>query len=170
MRNLTSEPELHFRRMTSGDRREAHDLLVELLSNDEYYRDAREAYAGDKADREGAEAAVGAALTLFLDRPDYGFIWMSFEEERAVGCALVSYAIAPALGEVIANLDGVVVAPGQRRRGIGTQMLEALAGHVKAAEIARLDVSVNVRNGPGREFCIALGFLPTYEERYALLL
>jgi GNAT superfamily N-acetyltransferase len=170
MRNLTSEPELDFRRMTAADRRDAHELLLELLTNDEYYSDSSEAYAGERAGRAGAESALGAALTLFLDRPDYGFVWMAFEAERAVGCALVSYAISPALGELIANLDGVVVAPGQRRRGIGTQMLEVLGAHLKAAEIARLDVSVNVRNGPGREFCIALGFLPTYEERYALLL
>jgi GNAT superfamily N-acetyltransferase len=170
MRNLTSEPELHFRRMTSGDRREAHELLLDLLAGDEHYADSREAYAGDKADRAGTEAALGAALTLFLDRPDYGFVWMSFEEERAVGCALVAYAISPALGEIVANLDGVVVAPGQRRRGIGTQMIEALGEHLRAAGIARLDVSVNMRNGAAREFCIALGFLPTYEERYALIL
>jgi GNAT superfamily N-acetyltransferase len=170
MRNFTSEPELHFRRMTSGDRREAHALLIELLANDEYCRDSLAAYAGDEADREGVEAALGAALTLFLDRPDYGYVWMAFEEERAVGCALVSYAISPALGEVVANLDGVVVAAGQRRRSIGTQMIEALSGQVRAAEIARLDIAFNVRNGAAREFCVALGFLPTYEERYALLL
>jgi GNAT superfamily N-acetyltransferase len=169
MRNLTSEPTLHFRRMTAGDRRDAHDLLAELLLNDDYYADSREAYAGT-TDRSDVEAALGAALTLFLDRPDYGFVWMSFEDERAVGCALVSYAISPALGAVIANLDGVVVVPGQRRRGIGTQMLEALGDHLKAAEIARLDLSVNIRNGAGREFATALGFLPTYEERYALVL
>jgi GNAT superfamily N-acetyltransferase len=170
MRNLTSEPLLHFRRMTSGDRREAHALLLELLARDAFYSDSREAYAGDRAQGPGVEAALGAALTLFLDRPDYGFVWMSFEGERAVGCALVSYAISPALGEIVANLEGVVVAPGQRRRGIGTQMLEALATQLKAAEIARLDVCVNQRNAAGREFCIALGFLPTYEERYALLI
>jgi GNAT superfamily N-acetyltransferase len=170
MRNLTSEPVLHFRRMTGGDRREAHDLLLELLTHDDYYHDSRAAYAGDKGDRAGAEAALGAALTLFLDRPDYGFVWMSFEGERAVGCALVSYAISPALGEIVAHLEGVIVAPGQRRRGIGTQMLDALAGQLKAAEIARLDVSVNIRNAPGRAFCTTLGFEPTYEERYAFLL
>jgi GNAT superfamily N-acetyltransferase len=170
MRNLTSEPVLHFRRMTGGDRREAHGLLLELLTHDDYYHDSRAAYAGDKGDRAGAEAALGAALTLFLDRPDYGFVWMSFEGDRAVGCALVSYAISPALGEIVAHLEGVIVAPGQRRRGIGTQMLDALAAQLKAAEIARLDVSVNIRNAPGRAFCTTLGFEPTYEERYALLL
>jgi GNAT superfamily N-acetyltransferase len=156
--------------MTAGDRPDAHALLLDLLENDPYYRDSREAYGGARARSGDIESALAQALSLFLDRPDYGYVWMAFEDDRAVGCALVGYAISPALGEVIANVEGLVVAPQERRRGIGSAMLEALAEQLKGAEIARIDMSVNVRNGAAREFCAALGFEPTYEERFALLL
>src|ERR1700729_2785000 len=74
MRNGTSEPVLEFRRMSSIDRREAFDLLMQLLLGDEHYRDSSAAYGAAQNDREDVEASLARALSLFIDRPDYGFV------------------------------------------------------------------------------------------------
>src|SRR5271165_746744 len=155
--------------MTSGDRGQAYELLLDLLLNDEYFRDSSEAYAGPPAGRAAVEARLGAALALFVDRPDYGFVWMAFEGERAVGCAAVAYSISLPLGALTASVEHAVVAPGQRRRGIGTQMFEVLIEQLRRAEIARVDVSVHAANIAGNEFYTSLGFLPTNEQRLSLI-
>jgi GNAT superfamily N-acetyltransferase len=170
MRNGTSEPILTFRRMGSADRREAFGLLSTLMLDDEYYRDSSPAYSGSERTREAIEATLGAALSLFVDRPDYGFIFMAYDSDRAVACASVSYAISMSLGDIVAKIEHMVVAPNERRRGIGTALVEALIEHLRVIEIARLDVDVHVANEEAKQFYHALGFEPSREERMALLL
>jgi GNAT superfamily N-acetyltransferase len=156
--------------MSSGDRPEAFALLAGLLETDAYFRDSSLAYGAPQESAEAKEAALGQALSLFVERPDYGFVWMGFDAERAVACATVSYAISVALGKVVACLDCFVVAPEARRRGIGSATLEALAAELQRAEIARLDANAHLANDAARQCYIDLGFLPLREERFALAL
>jgi len=170
MRNGTSELNLTFRRMGSDDRREAFVLLAELMLEDEYYRDSSPAYSGIERTRESIEATLGVALSLFIDRPDYGFIYMAFDNDRAVACASVSYAISMSLGDVVGKIEHLVVAAGQRRRGIGTRLVKALIDHLRVIEITRLDVDVHSANEGAKKFYRGLGFEPSREERMALVL
>ncbi len=156
---------LIFRRMASEDRPSAFGLLAAFLIDDRYARDSARAYRGAVDDRIEAEAALGKALALFVDRPDYGFLWTAFDGPRAVACAPVGFSISVTAGAVVANLDYVVVAPEYRRHGIGRGLLESLATELKRMEIARIDVSVHLDNAEGRRFYAALGFEPTREER-----
>jgi GNAT superfamily N-acetyltransferase len=165
-----SVPNLSCRRMTSGDRPEAFALFAELIERDPYYRDSSPAYGAPQQSREAREAALGEALSLYVDRPDYGFIWMAFSEDGAVACAAVSYAISPSLGKVVARLDALVVAPNARRNGVGSAMLEALAGELRRAGVARLDASAHLANDAAKQFYLELGFQPLREERFALVL
>ena len=170
MRSLGEEPLLEFRHMTSGDRGAASEPFRELLLEDEFFRDSAEAYAGPAAGAGAIEARLGAALSLFVERPDYGFVWMAFENERAVGAVAVAYAISIPLGAVAATVEHAIVASGQRRRGIATMMFEVLIGELRRLEIARVDVNVHAANYAGREFYLSLGFLPTNEARLSLLI
>ena len=170
MRNGTSEPILTFRRMGSADRREAFELLSGLMLADEYYRDSSTAYSGSERTPESIEATLGAALTLFVDRPDYGFIFMAYDGARAVACASVSYAISMSLGDIVGKIEHMVVAPEDRRRGIGTALVEALIAHLRVIGMARIDVDVHVANEGAKQFYRTLGFEPSREERMALLL
>jgi ribosomal protein S18 acetylase RimI-like enzyme len=156
--------------MSSIDRREAFDLLMQLLLGDEHYRDSSAAYGGSQNDREDIEAALGRALSLFIDRPDYGFVWLAIEHERAVGAAVLGYGISVSVGAVAANLECLIVAEGQRDRGIGSALLDALAIELRGGEIARLDVTVHVDNAGAQRFYRNYGFIPTHEERMAFLL
>jgi GNAT superfamily N-acetyltransferase len=153
-----------FRRMISTDRPDAFALLSTFLREDEHYLASSAAY-GD-----GGAEALGAALALYDERPDYGFVWMAFEDERACGCCTVSYAISTSAGAVVARLDDAVVLPRLRGRGIGHAMLEALFAELRRAHFARVDLAVHRRNTGARRLYERLGFAPLDEERLALLL
>ena len=170
MRTETGTSTLTFRRMGSDDRREVFALLSQLVLRSDYRLDSQAAYSGKPPDRAAIEAALGEALTLFVDRPDYGFIFIALENEQAVACATVSYAISLSLGKVVAQMQHLVVAEGQRRRGIGSALLAALTAQLRRIEIARLDVEVHVANEAAKEFYAHLGFKPSREERFALIL
>jgi GNAT superfamily N-acetyltransferase len=156
--------ELSFRRMDSEDRYEAFALLSIFLREDEHYQDSSEAY-GD-----GGDKALGDALTLFVERPDYGYVWLAFEGNRAVGAAVVSYAISTSFGGLVSKLEDCVVAPDRRGAGIGSAMLRALATELRKIGVGRIDLGVHVRNAGARRFYEHLGFASLHEERYALLL
>ena len=155
---------LTFRRMTSEDRRDAYGLLRALLLGDPLARDTARAYRGSAASTD-AEAALGQALSLFIERPDYGFIWMAYDGTRAIGCAAVSYAISASAGAVIANLDYLVVIEDRRGEGVGRALLQSLAEHLKFLDVARINISVHTENEAAKEFLSALGFEATHEER-----
>jgi len=89
------------------------------------------------------EVALGRALTLFVEREDYGFVWVASDEsEHLVACTLVSYAISTEAGGLVAKLDDVVVEAGSRGAGVGTAMLEALSTYLRTMEIVRMRTSV----------------------------
>ena len=155
--------------MTSGDRLEVFTLLSEYLNRDEFARDANAAYRAEAPSREALDAAIAEALTLFLDRPDYGFVWLGFEDGRLAGCASVGYAISLALGKVVASLDVFYVAPGTEA-GLGVELFESLAEVLEAAEVARVDVFVHHDDAGRQAFYSRLGFDSLREERMALLL
>jgi GNAT superfamily N-acetyltransferase len=95
---------------------------------------------------------------------------MALENGKPVAAAAVSYAISLALGKVVAKLEHLIVTESRRHHGIGTAFIEALAGHLRLIEIARLDVDVHLENKIGRQFYLDLDFEPSHEERMALLL
>jgi hypothetical protein len=48
------------------------------------------------------ERRLGDALTLFVEREDYGFVWLAYRDAAAVGCASVSYAVSTQAGGLVA--------------------------------------------------------------------
>ena len=87
--------------------------------------------------------SLGKALTLFVEREDFGFVWIAFDDnESIVGCVLVSFAISTDAGGLVACLDDIVVFPGAPRTGVGTGLLETLATHVRAMDIVGIRTSV----------------------------
>jgi len=156
--------------MSSVDRRDAFAIFSELVLRDDYFLDSRGAYVGTQSGRDAAEAALGEALALFIDRPDYGFIIMAFESAKPVGAAAVSYAVSLALGKVVAKVEHLIVTENRRRAGIGSALIGELVRQLRLFGIARLDVDVHVKNQAARDFYLGLDFEPSNEERMALVL
>jgi ribosomal protein S18 acetylase RimI-like enzyme len=174
--------------MTAATRAGAYALLGSFLLEDAHYRSSAAAY-GD-----GGLPALDRSLTLFLSRPDLGFVWLaeepagaatalsqshasggsadrpSHEPSAIVGACVVSYAISTARGGLVAKLDDVVVAANAQRRGVGGAMLHALALHLRALDVTRVDCACHRDNAHAWRFYERHGFRPLGEERIALLL
>jgi GNAT superfamily N-acetyltransferase len=152
------------RRMTMKERDDARALLRSFLGKDEYYLDSGPAYGA------GGEVALDAALDLFLKRPELGFVWLAYEGSEPVAACVVCFAISTSLGTVVAKLDDVVVAAGNRGRGIGTAHLTSLKDELRRIGVGRIDTSVHVQNSAARRFYERHGFRALNEERLACVL
>jgi GNAT superfamily N-acetyltransferase len=88
------------------------------------------------------EAALADALALFVDRPDYGFVWLAYEDGVPAACVSVSFAISTQSGGLIAQLRDLWVAPERRRRGIGSALLATLHGRLDQLDVTAIEASL----------------------------
>ncbi len=88
------------------------------------------------------ETALGEALALFADRPDYGFIWLAYDDGIPAACVSVAYAIATETGGLAAALRDLWVIPDRRRRGIGTALLATLHARLDQLDVTRIEASL----------------------------
>ena len=88
------------------------------------------------------ESALGDALALFVDRPDYGFVWLAYDDGIPAGCVSVAFAISTEAGGLAASLHDVWVAPDRRRRGIGTALLVTLHGRLDQLGVTRIEATI----------------------------
>jgi GNAT superfamily N-acetyltransferase len=152
------------RRMTTNERDDARALLLSFLSEDEYYLDSSSAYGAC------GDAALDAALDLFLSQPELGFVWLAYEGTEALAACVVCFAISTSLGTIVAKLDDVVVASGKRGGGIGRALLSALKEELRRIGVGRIDTSVHMQNTAARRFYERHGFQTLHEERLACVL
>lgn len=150
--------------MTRADLAAAESLFRAFLTDDAHYRDVASVY-GD-----AGPAALARALELFITRPELGFVWLSRRDGELVGCCVVCFAISTSRGTLVAKLDDVNVRPGLEGQGIGTAMLAALKGELRAAGATRIDTATHFDNPGARRFYERLGFASLREERLSCLL
>ena len=124
-----------------------------------------DAFALMKAFRE--EAALGDALALFADRPDYGFIWLAYDDGIPAACVSVSFAISTETGGIVAELDDLYVAEDRRRRGIGSALLATLHGRLDQLAVTRIDAAIP-GDGRLRAFFTARGYQDAGGTRFRL--
>ncbi len=91
----------------------------------------------------GSEGPLGEALTLFIERPDYGFIWLAYDDDHPVACVSVSFGIDTEAGGLVATLRDLFVLPERRRRGIGSALLATLHGRLAQLDVRRVDLLGN---------------------------
>jgi GNAT superfamily N-acetyltransferase len=88
------------------------------------------------------EGLLGEALALFVDRPDYGFIWLAYDDGIPAACASVAYAIATETGGLVAALRDLWVVPDRRRRGIGSALIATLHARLDQLDVTRVEASL----------------------------
>jgi GNAT superfamily N-acetyltransferase len=88
------------------------------------------------------ESRLGEALALYVDRPDYGFIWLAYDDGIPAACVSTAYAISTETGGLIAALRDLWVVPDRRRRGIGSALLATLHGRLAQLEITGIEASL----------------------------
>jgi GNAT superfamily N-acetyltransferase len=84
-------------------------------------------------------AALGDALALFIDRPDYGFVWLAYDDGIPAACISAAFAISTESGGVVADLRDLFVAEERRRRGIGSALLATLHGRLDQLEVTSIE-------------------------------
>jgi len=84
-------------------------------------------------------AALGEALSLFIDRPDYGFLWLAYLDDHPVGCVSATLGIDTQTGGLVATLRDLFVIPQQRRCGIGSALLLTLHGRLEQLGVTRIE-------------------------------
>jgi GNAT superfamily N-acetyltransferase len=87
------------------------------------------------------EGALGEALSLFVDRPDYGFIWLAYDDDHPAACVSASFGVDSEAGGLVATLRDLYVLPERRRRGIGSALLLTLEARLAQLEVKRIDVA-----------------------------
>ncbi len=102
------------------------------------------------------EAALGDALALFIERPDYGFVWLAYEDDIPVACVSAAFAISTQTG-LVAELRDLWVVPERRRRGIGSALLATLHGRLDQLGITQIETAF-ARNDALRAFFEARGY------------
>lgn len=164
----TRVPSVACARMTAADLDDARALLGAFLGRDEHYRASAAAY-GD-----GGAAALDRALDLFVRRPEVGFVWLAHAHDAggrtAVGACVACTAISTSRGGIVAKLDDVTIRDGWQGRGVGGAMLAALARHLRAQGVSRIDSACHRDNAGAWRFYERLGFRPLDEERIAWLI
>jgi GNAT superfamily N-acetyltransferase len=85
------------------------------------------------------DAALGEALTLFVERPDYGFVWLAYVDDLPAGCVTVAFGIDTETGGIVATLRDVFVVPQHRRRGLASALLVTLEARLAQLEVVRVD-------------------------------
>jgi GNAT superfamily N-acetyltransferase len=85
--------------------------------------------------------ALSDALSLFVEREDYGFVWLAYREDAAVGCASVGYTISTAAGGLTAVVRDLYVVPAARRGGVATALLATLESRLAALEVVRFEIA-----------------------------
>jgi GNAT superfamily N-acetyltransferase len=88
------------------------------------------------------EAVLGDALALFVDRPDYGFVWLAYDEGIPAACVSASFAISSERGGLLAQLRDLWVAPERRRRGIGSALVATLHGRLDQLDVKRVVAAI----------------------------
>ena len=150
--------------MAAADLPEAEALFLAFLQSDPHYLDVAATY-GD-----GGPEALRRALAMFVEHPEYGFVWMARREGAVVGCCVVCYAISTSRGSLVAKLDDVNVRPGLEGQGIGTAMMASLKEELRRGGVTRIDTATHFDNPGARRFYERHGFSSLREERMSCLL
>ncbi len=95
----------------------------------------------------GDEPRLATALALFVEREDFGYVWLAYVEDELVACCSVGYAISTAAGGIVANVSDLFVRPEVRRRGVATSLLVALRRRLAAADVAALEIDAGTDPG-----------------------
>ena len=147
--------------MTTDTMPDAYHLLQRFLREDAHYLDSSLAY-GDRG-----EEALQTSLTLFVNRPELGFVWLALDGSVALAVCVVSLAISTSAGALVAKLDDVFVVSSRQRSGVGTALLDGLKRELRDLGARRIDTSVHFDNPEAKSFYMKHGFVSLHEERLA---
>lgn len=97
-------------------------------------------------------------LTQILDNPDVGLILVARQKNQIVGMVNLLFTVSTALGQRVALLEDLVVAPTQRGNGIGSQLLKQAIETAKLHDCHRITLLTDLANQSAQRFYQNHGF------------
>ncbi|MGZ5001415.1 MAG: GNAT family N-acetyltransferase [Methylomonas sp.] len=103
-------------------------------------------------------AAQSRGLACIIDNPEVGSILVARRQGEIVGMVNLLYTVSTALGERVALLEDMVVAPAMRGSGIGSRLVEAAIGHARHSGCRRITLLTDQDNQRAQRFYGRHGF------------
>lgn len=102
--------------------------------------------------------AQRAGLSLILQRPEAGRIFVAREGESVVGMVSLLNSVSTALGGPVAWLEDLIVAPAHRGRGIGSDLIEHALSYARECGLKRITLLTGAENSGAQRFYRRHGF------------
>lgn len=97
-------------------------------------------------------------LTQILNNPDVGLILVARQKNQIVGMVNLLFTVSTALGQRVALLEDLVIAPTQRGNGIGSQLLKQAIEIAKLHDCHRITLLTDMANESAQRFYQKHGF------------
>lgn len=121
------------------------DLLAELFAQEAEFCPNREAQA--------------RGLSQILHDPAAGVVLVARNKARPIAMVNLLFTVSTALGEPVALLEDMVVAPFYRDRGVGAKMLQYAQDVSRERGVKRLTLLSDIANDAAHRFYLKQGFL-----------
>jgi GNAT superfamily N-acetyltransferase len=102
--------------------------------------------------------AQARGLARIIDNPEVGAVFVCKEEGRAVGMVNLLFTVSTALGETVALLEDMVVAPSHRGSGVGSQLLSYAIVVAQQQGCKRITLLTDADNADAQRFYARHGF------------
>ena len=105
------------------------------------------------------EAAARRGLTAIIEGPEVGCILVACTPQgEVVGMVNLLWTVSTALGQRVALLEDMVVAPTTRGGGVGSQLIEAAIATAREAGCGRITLLTDADNTDAQRFYARHGF------------
>lgn len=102
--------------------------------------------------------AQARGLARIIGDPAVGTILVARDGDAILGMVNLLFTVSTALGERVALLEDMVVAPAARGRGIGSELLRAAIEHARAQGCRRITLLTDGTNEAAQRFYARHGF------------
>jgi ribosomal protein S18 acetylase RimI-like enzyme len=103
-------------------------------------------------------AAQARGLARIIDNPEAGSVLVARQDNLLVGMVNLLYTISTALGEMVALLEDLVVAPNARGAGVGSQLLAQAIAVARAGGCRRITLLTDRSNEAAQRLYSKHGF------------
>jgi GNAT superfamily N-acetyltransferase len=103
-----------------------------------------------------------AAMPLLNGSP-HGAVWLIGPQRAPLGYVLISFGWSVAMAGIEGFVAEVFIRPSVRGRGIGTEVLHAIAVSLTQSGVKALHVRLDQADSAAARFCARVGFAPRPE-------
>ena len=130
---------------TIADVPELSELLAILFAQEPEFRPNRDAQI--------------RGLTRIISDAELGVVFVSKEAGKPVGMVNLLFTVSTALGETVALLEDMIVAPSHRGGQVGAQLLSCAVDHARMNGCKRITLLTDADNLAAQRFYTRQGFV-----------